>query len=122
MKMAFAQANVLQLPEVLNVAAKRAELQGTSTGTHLSWGRLGQVHSEVRKFHDAVMNNSEGGPTTLTIDDPRGKEARIGSYAKAQSYKEGPISCPLDPSYQPDLGCSGGVCTERNDLVRHQAA
>ncbi len=78
-----------QIAKVLKiVAGSGLPYKANPMGTVLE-GEWDAVISVVKKCHDAVMNDSERALTTITIDDRKGKEARIEKKLESVEQKLG---------------------------------
>jgi uncharacterized protein (TIGR00106 family) len=78
-----------QIAKVLKIVAESGvSYKANPMGTVLE-GDWDAVMAVVRKCHDAVMKDSERALTTLTIDDRKGKEARIQKKLESVEQKLG---------------------------------
>lgn len=78
-----------QIAKVLKIVTEsRIQYKANPMGTVLE-GDWDSVMSVVRKCHDAVMKDSERALTTITIDDRKGKEARIEKKLDSVEQKLG---------------------------------
>ncbi|MGE5172396.1 MAG: MTH1187 family thiamine-binding protein [Betaproteobacteria bacterium] len=78
-----------QIAKVLKIVAESGiQYKANPMGTVLE-GDWDAVMTVVRKCHDAVMKDSERALTTITIDDRKGKEARIEKKLESVEQKLG---------------------------------
>ncbi len=78
-----------QIAKVLKIVAESGvSYKANPMGTVLE-GDWDAVMAVVRKCHDAVMKDSERALTTITIDDRKGKEARIQKKLESVEQKLG---------------------------------
>jgi uncharacterized protein (TIGR00106 family) len=78
-----------QIAKVLKIVAESGVVyKANPMGTVLE-GDWETVMGVVRKCHDAVMKDSERALTTITIDDRKGKEARIQKKLESVEQKLG---------------------------------
>ena len=78
-----------QIAKVLKIVAESGVVyKANPMGTVLE-GDWDTVMAVVRKCHDAVMKDSERALTTITIDDRKGKEARIEKKLESVEQKLG---------------------------------
>jgi len=78
-----------QIAKVLKIVAESGVVyKANPMGTVLE-GDWDTVMAVVRKCHDAVMKDSERALTTITIDDRKGKEARIQKKLESVEQKLG---------------------------------
>ncbi len=78
-----------QIAKVLKiVSASGISYKANPMGTVLE-GEWDTVMGVIKKCHDAVMSDSERALTTITIDDRKGKEARIEKKLESVEQKLG---------------------------------
>jgi uncharacterized protein (TIGR00106 family) len=78
-----------QIAKVLKIVAESGvSYKANPMGTVLE-GDWETVMAVVKKCHDAVMKDSERALTTITIDDRKGKEARIQKKLESVEQKLG---------------------------------
>ncbi len=78
-----------QIAKVLKIVAESGiPYKANPMGTVLE-GEWETVMGVVKKCHDAVMNDSERALTKITIDDRKGKEARIEKKLESVEQKLG---------------------------------
>ncbi len=78
-----------QIAEVLRIVAESGlQYKANPMGTVLE-GNWDAVMAVVKKCHDTVMKDSERALTTITIDDRKGKEARIEKKLESVEQKLG---------------------------------
>ncbi len=78
-----------QIAEVLKIVAESGvSYKANPMGTVLE-GDWDSVLPVIRKCHEAVMKNAERALTSISIDDRRGKEARIEKKLESVEQKLG---------------------------------
>ncbi len=78
-----------QIAKVLRIVAESGiQYKANPMGTVLE-GDWDTIMALVKKCHDTVMKDSERALTTITIDDRKGKEARIDKKLESVEQKLG---------------------------------